>query len=280
MPTLLLAYAPPALPGLGLALLLVWARAARLPVLLAALAGLGYSGFVWHPAGSPSPNQAARPTLTLLSYNVARGGAGRPERLAAQIQAQGADIVTLQETNGVDVSFAPALLAALPEYQASQTGNGGELLTLSRWPAVRTQEITLPDTTRRFLLTTFETPLGRVDAVNVHFSTALVTGVLRGQVAPTRDRRAEQLHRLLQQTGSLERVLVAGDFNTPPRGTPTDRRPEPEGAGGQGWGYTFPAGRPILRIDHVLARGLRPVSAEVLPAGGSDHRALRVTLQS
>lgn len=63
VPTLLLAYAPPALfllPGLGLALLLVWARAARLPVLLAALAGLGYSGFVWHPAGSPSPNQAGR----------------------------------------------------------------------------------------------------------------------------------------------------------------------------------------------------------------------------
>ena len=120
--------------------------------------------------------------------------------------------------------------------------------------------------------------------MNVHFSTVLVTGVLRGQVAPTRDRRAEQLHRLLQQTGGLERVLVAGDFNTPPRGevyrTLTRNFTDAWDAAGQGWGYTFPAGRSILRIDHVLARGLRPVSAEVLPAGGSDHRALRVTLQS
>ncbi|MFC6616364.1 endonuclease/exonuclease/phosphatase family protein [Deinococcus radiophilus] len=46
----------------------------------------------------------------------------------------------------------------------------------------------------------------------------------------------------------------------------------------RGLGWTFPSASPALRIDHIFSRGLRPVRAEVLDAGGSDHRAVRAVL--
>jgi endonuclease/exonuclease/phosphatase family metal-dependent hydrolase len=44
-------------------------------------------------------------------------------------------------------------------------------------------------------------------------------------------------------------------------------------------GPTWPAWRPHSQIDHILVRGgLRIVSGEVLPDGGSDHRPVRARL--
>ncbi|MFC6592234.1 endonuclease/exonuclease/phosphatase family protein [Deinococcus lacus] len=282
VPTLLLAYAPPALllalwPLLALGAVL--RPAARLPTLLAALAGLGYAGFTWHPAHQP---RAA--DTVLLTYNLARGGQGSAGTLAAQIRAENADIVTLQETNGLRTGFTDNLLRALPGYQVAQAGGGGELLTLSRFPILGQREIQLPGTTRRFLVTALDTPSGPLNVVNVHFSTVMVSGVLRGQVGPTRDRRQKQLEILQRETAGLERVVVAGDFNTPPRGRVyralTRNLVNAWDAAGRGTGYSFPAPAPVLRIDHVFVRGLVPVQAQVLPAGGSDHRGLRVRVRA
>ena len=50
--------------------------------------------------------------------------------------------------------------------------------------------------------------------------------------------------------------------------------PDAHDEAGRGPGWTFPA--LALRIDHLLARDLRPVRAEVLDATGSDHRPLLV----
>ncbi|GHF94994.1 hypothetical protein GCM10017783_03610 [Deinococcus piscis] len=281
VPTLLLAYAPPAFllalwPLLTVATL--FQRAARLPVLLAALAGLGYAGLTLH---LPQPPQTG--DLTLLTYNIARGTQGSAEALAAQIRAQDADIVTLQETNGWDAEFTPELLRQLPGYQAAQTGAGGELVTLSRLPILGSREVLLPETTRRFLVTAVQTPQGKLNVVNVHFSTVLVSGVLKGQVIPTRNRRGAQLDILLRETAQMPQVVVAGDFNTPPRGRVyralSGQFVNAWDAAGQGFGYSFPAQVPVLRIDHVFARGLQPVQAEVLDAGGSDHRGLRTVLR-
>jgi vancomycin resistance protein VanJ len=48
---------------------------------------------------------------------------------------------------------------------------------------------------------------------------------------------------------------------------------------GGGFGFTWPAQAPVVRIDHVFVRGLDTTSTEVLPANGSDHRGLRVGLR-
>jgi vancomycin resistance protein VanJ len=47
---------------------------------------------------------------------------------------------------------------------------------------------------------------------------------------------------------------------------------------GGGLGFTWPAVFPLTRPDHVLARGLTPVSDQALAAGGSDHRLVLVGL--
>lgn len=252
-------------------------RRALLPALLTLALWPLYAALVWNtPQANPTD------AITLLTYNLAGATQGRPERLAAEIRAADADIVTLQETEGVDVDLTRELLALLPEYEHAQAAESRELLTLSRFPVVGTRAVTLPETTRIFLVTTLNTPQGKLTVINVHFSTVLVSRVLQGQVGPTQSRREAQLDILRRETAGLERVIVAGDFNTPPRGVMyRDLQRMFSGAwaeAGGGLGWTFPSASPALRIDHIFSRGLRPVRAEVLDAGGSDHRAVRAVL--
>jgi endonuclease/exonuclease/phosphatase family metal-dependent hydrolase len=45
-------------------------------------------------------------------------------------------------------------------------------------------------------------------------------------------------------------------------------------------GRTFPAERPLLQLDHVLAsRGIEPVGGTVLPPAGSDHLPVRAEIR-
>ena len=53
----------------------------------------------------------------------------------------------------------------------------------------------------------------------------------------------------------------------------------PRGWKRHGRGATFPASRPLARIDHLLSTpGVEVLDAEVLPDLGSDHRAIRARL--
>jgi len=289
LPTLLVAYAPPALltwpaPLLLLAALAQWrvkkSRRAVLPALLACGAALLFLGFTWHPARSSQPGD-----LSVLTYNIARGRLGSAERLSAQLRAGGTDIITLQETNGVRWPFTDTLLSGLPGYFVSRSGTpGAELLTLSRFPVVSTREISLPGTTRRFLVTRLRTPQGDLSVINVHFSTVMFSRVLDGQVQTTRRNRQNQLDILRREAAAVRGpLIVAGDFNTPSRGriyrALAAQFADAWDAAGRGLGYTFASAQPSLRIDHVFARGLKVVSAEVQLPGGSDHRALAARLR-
>ncbi|MGW1137504.1 endonuclease/exonuclease/phosphatase family protein, partial [Streptomyces zhihengii] len=72
-----------------------------------------------------------------------------------------------------------------------------------------------------------------------------------------------------------ERVMVLGDMN----GTTDDRAFDGLTArldsahekAGDGFGFSWPASFPMARIDQILARGVEPRSAWVLPATPSDH---------
>lgn len=71
------------------------------------------------------------------------------------------------------------------------------------------------------------------------------------------------------------RVLLLGDLN----GTTGDRElsgitsqlRSAQNVAGAGFGFTYPATFPVVRIDQVLERGLQPRNSWVLPANGSDH---------
>ena len=80
-------------------------------------------------------------------------------------------------------------------------------------------------------------------------------------------------------------VIVAGDFNSTPanwafRRLLGGRRDAWRVAGRSWWAPTYPAGRPMVRIDAVLADPAFEIAeAEVLPDAFSDHRPLRVRLR-
>ena len=48
---------------------------------------------------------------------------------------------------------------------------------------------------------------------------------------------------------------------------------------GFGFGYTFPAKRPWMRIDRAFGRGVRFTGSRVGPLGASDHRPIFVDLE-
>jgi vancomycin resistance protein VanJ len=50
---------------------------------------------------------------------------------------------------------------------------------------------------------------------------------------------------------------------------------------GSGFGFTWPATFPMVRLDDVLARGLAPVASVVLPAVGPKqaHRPIEADLK-
>jgi endonuclease/exonuclease/phosphatase family metal-dependent hydrolase len=138
---------------------------------------------------------------------------------------------------------------------------------LSRLPVIERRVLELPKlsrdgATRKAVLSTVEVDGDRV----------LVTGVHLSHLSHGSPRQVGMLRREL--TADLPTALV-GDMNCwgPPL---LSMLP--------GWrravrGRSWPAWRPHSQIDHVLVKGpLAVLSGEVLPALGSDHLAVRVSL--
>ncbi|MFG2839978.1 endonuclease/exonuclease/phosphatase family protein [Streptomyces zaomyceticus] len=81
----------------------------------------------------------------------------------------------------------------------------------------------------------------------------------------------------------LPRVVVMGDFN----GTSEDTALKPltsqlrsaQREAGAGFGFTWPASTPLVRIDQILVRGVSPASSWTLPATGSDHLPVAASLR-
>jgi vancomycin resistance protein VanJ len=89
-----------------------------------------------------------------------------------------------------------------------------------------------------------------------------------------RDRNAQALAAALAAERN-ERVVLLGDLN----GSVDDRAfagitarlRSAQDAAGDGFGFSWPAAFPMVRIDQILVRGVEPVRSWVLPATGSDH---------
>ena len=103
----------------------------------------------------------------------------------------------------------------------------------------------------------------------------------------TRERRARRrqlaaiVHEVATAAGDVP-LLVGGDFNCPagdgalPPLTGSPRLfHETFADAGRGWGHTFLAGFPVLRIDQVWCdAGFEPVSSRAVRVPDSDHRAV------
>ncbi len=185
---------------------------------------------------------------------------GEPDPVATAAQELGARLIRADLLSHTDLRMlriagdpAPgrwglAVLTTLPVL-------GYELMDLGRFPG---------DLSRRAAqLVTLATPRGPgLRVVNTHLTHRLFSPV--------------QLIWLVRRLAADDiPTVIAGDLNMPGpvSGLAAGYSPAVTGR-------TFPAQRPWVQLDHMLtSRDVRARDGEVLPPGGSDHRAIRARVR-
>ena len=234
-------------------------------------------------------------TFRVATYNIHKGvqGIGPTRRLeihnlAVAIESLDADVVCLQEVRGQNrreekhfklwPQQGQADFLAPQGYQAvyrtnavTRHGDHGNAL-LSRWPVVAHQHEDMSDhrLEQRGLL--------HVELL-VHGRSVHVLVVHLGLIRASRVRQVAQVKRFITREIPLDvPLLVAGDFND----WSTQVQETFAGAGLHAWPGppqpTFPSRMPLAQLDHVFARGLRPLGLST-PQGRvwwrmSDHLPL------
>jgi endonuclease/exonuclease/phosphatase family metal-dependent hydrolase len=241
------------------------------------------------------PQRHEHPTLRVATWNIHKGvqGVGPVRRLEIHnighaVEQLDADIVCLQEVRRMNrreeryFAHWPSLPQAdylAPEgyeavYRTNATTRHGEHgnAMLSRWPVLSQQHRDISDhrfEQRGFLHTEVQVVDRVVHVIVVHL----------GLVPASRQRQTQALlEYIASHIESSAPVLVAGDFND--WGTGLGRRMA--NAGFAEWREqptpTYPSRLPLNQLDHVYARGLKPMHA-MAPSGRvwprmSDHLPL------
>ncbi len=226
--------------------------------------------------------------LVLASLNLhgGRDRHGRPFDIGAACAGLGADVVALQEVwqpdGGPDpLAAAAAARGVTPVSTSLLAGTSLRTLGIAPDPQPGTWGLavisTLPVTGCEVV------PLGRAPGDPVPRAALLVTVKLAsGQ--RLRIANAHLTHRLVSPAQLLRLVrclaaadvptVIVGDLNMPGpvSGLAVGYRPAVSGR-------TFPAHRPLVQLDQLLAgRGVTASEGEVLGPAGSDHRPIRARL--
>jgi len=225
--------------------------------------------------------------LASLNTHAGRGADGRPYDLEAACRQLKADIVVLQEVwrphGGPDL--VADIAAAL----------GTELLRADLVDDTNLRNFGIADETApgRWGLATLTTmpvtgyevvDLGRIAGDATPRAAQLITLELPGG-GPLRIANTHLTYRLLSPVQLLRLVrrldadniptVIAGDLNMPAPLTGLAAGYAPAVSG-----RTFPAHRPLLQLDHILAsRRVARCGGEVLPPAGSDHLPVRARLR-
>ncbi|MFJ4095121.1 endonuclease/exonuclease/phosphatase family protein [Kitasatospora sp. NPDC089913] len=260
--------------GLGIALLLLLAALRRSA--LAAVAVL-LPALVWSVLFAPSlvDKRAGGGDLVVVSHNVNEDNPD-PRRTALALAASGADVVAVEELASRAQETYRRELAATYPYSEVHGGIG----LWSKYPlqGVETVEI-MPWT--RALRATVLTPKGPVALYTAHLASVRV----RLDVGFTTFARNEAAAKLAAAVRSepLPRVVVLGDlngsFDDSALRTLTGPLRSAQQEAGDGFGFTWPAPFPVVRIDQILVKGVTPRSAWTLPDTGSDHLPVAASLR-
>jgi vancomycin resistance protein VanJ len=272
------------LPWLGLLIPVLLAGALRRRS-AAALSALLLPAVVWLYLFGGVLSDKSRPGgfLTVASENV---NAGNPDPVgtASDLAASSADVLALVElTPQAAGTYEKGLANAYP-YHTLQ----GTVGLWSKLPLSDAQPIDIIDygpladtipadqkmASDRALRTTVATDHGPLTVYVAHPGSVRVNP-RAGFWTASRDIGVQALGRAIAADPS-ERVVLLGDLN----GTMGDRAfaaltsqlRSTQDVAGDGFGFTWPASFPVVRIDQILVRGVKPDSSWVLRANGSDHR--------
>jgi vancomycin resistance protein VanJ len=271
--------APAALVVPALALLRLWRW-----VVVEAIASLVAAIFLLGANVSAPDSRPA--TFRVLAWNVHFGDAGA-EAFARELRSVAPDVAVFEATNH---EAHDALVSALPGFHVERLASYS---IASRFP-IRDLSVPWGLATRSgppYARFTVETPAGPVKIFAVHpvsqrgaFYQTFRHGGLRRAFRVAHDLFTEDYERRENDLSSLAReaaaagprVLVAGDFNVAGRSRLlASLFPDFQDSfveRGTGFGYTFPVGRPFLRLDRILGKGFRFVRTGVGGRQASDHR--------
>ncbi|MEU9099520.1 endonuclease/exonuclease/phosphatase family protein [Streptomyces sp. NPDC048361] len=226
-------------------------------------------------AGVLADKGAAGGDLTVVSHNVNEEN-GDPGGTARALIASGADVVALEELSrkaSAKDTYAREL-ASVYRYAQVRGGVG----VWSKYPLRAVEPLEIMPWTRA-LRATVDTPQGPVAVYVAHLASVRV--LPSGFATATRNESGAKLAALVRAE-PLPRVVVLGDFN----GSVEDSALKPlaqqlssaQAKAGGGFGFTWPATFPVVRIDQIMVKGIKPVSSWTLPATGSDHLPVAASL--
>jgi vancomycin resistance protein VanJ len=278
------------LPWLGLLIPVLLAGAVRRRS-ASALVALVLPAVVWLNlfGGVLSDKSGPGGFLTVVSENVDSGNPD-PAGTARDLAASGADVLALEElTPQAAGSYEKALAKAYPYYTLAGTVGLWSKLPLSDTrpidiidygPLADTKPADQKLASNRALRTTVATDHGPLTVYVAHLGSVRVNPKA-GFWTASRDIGVQALGQAIAADPS-ERVLLLGDLN----GTIDDRAfsditaqlQSAQDVAGDGFGFTWPASFPVLRIDQIMVRGVQPDSSWVLPANGSDHRPVEARI--
>jgi vancomycin resistance protein VanJ len=258
---------------------------------LAALAALLLPAVVWLNLFGGVLGDKSRPGgfLTVASENVNAGNPD-PAGSARDLAASGADVLALVELTPQAAGMYERGLAKAYPYHTLR----GTVGLWSKLPLSGTQPIDIMDygplaetmpadqkmASDRALRTTVATDHGPLTVYVAHPGSVRVNPKA-GFWTASRDIGVQALGNAVAADPS-KRVVLLGDLN----GTMDDRAftdltsqmHSAQDVAGDGFGFTWPASFPVVRIDQILVRGVEPDSSWVLPANGSDHRAVEARI--
>ncbi len=246
---------------------------------LAACSGLNRQNAAdWSQASETS-------TLSLMSFNVLLGGQP-PRDVLDAITDAAPDLVCLQEmTPEFSEQFERRLAAAYP-YRVLVPGPGVHGIGIaSRVPLTDARLLTLGLSYLPAVAATMRSDAGPVRVACVHLVPPLAR--FEGYTSSTdryylnRTARIGQVQALLQHLDSAAMpAVVAGDMNEWEGQAAMDVLADagfrnacgaPESRCAATWPGDVGYGLAIVRVDHILGRGVEFRQAAVLNAGGSDH---------
>ncbi|MEU9603431.1 endonuclease/exonuclease/phosphatase family protein [Streptomyces sp. NPDC048057] len=213
--------------------------------------------------------------LTALQHNVSdenRDVAGTARTLVRER----ADLVALQEvTDGTREAYRTALAEEYPHHAVV-----GTVGLWSRHPLVDARPVDIkpagiPEGWNRGLRATARTPHGEVAVYVAHLPSVRVSAT--GFTTARRDESARLLAAAIRAE-EVERLVLLGDLNA----TTQDRGIDPVrsqlDAPKDPFAFSWPASRPLARIDQVLTRSARVTQVATLARTGSDHLPVRARI--
>ncbi|MDH7569199.1 MAG: endonuclease/exonuclease/phosphatase family protein [Armatimonadota bacterium] len=285
--TTLLTYAPQHPFGIPSAGLLAWSAARRdgRSFLLAAAAACFFLlALMGLRVPLRVPRGAEGVQLRVMTFNIRSAWDGL-EGVVAAIRDVDPDILCLQEADiwSATLPHLEVLPRRLPGYHNAAAES---LQVLSRYPITAHKLYTpTPEANRALLEVTLNVDGRPLSVLTAHFTTAARLhslsrpgGSLCAHLRETSRLRAPQAETAAEIARRMKPPsLFAGDLNTPPRGQMYRRLAEPWRnafqEAGWGFGFTYPARWPLLRIDHIfVSRGIHIARCWVPRTQASDHR--------